>query len=81
MLETIFTVLGIVLAALYFGIMFGYYLASRIDCEPLRKFYCKLGWHCHSKDYQWDSFDGASAHCTCKWCGYKGMVDSQGNLF
>ena len=31
--------------------------------------------------YIYNEFDGASAHCTCKWCGYKGMVDSQGNLF
>lgn len=47
----------------------------------MQNFYCKIGWHCHSKDYQPNYFDGASAHCTCKWCGYKGMVDSQGNLF
>lgn len=47
----------------------------------LQKLYCKIGWHCHSKDYIYNSFDGASSHCTCKWCGYKGMVDSQGNLF
>lgn len=33
------------------------------------------------KDYESISFDGASVHCKCKWCGYEGMVDSQGNLF
>lgn len=49
--------------------------------KVLQKYYCKIGWHCHMKDYQFDSFDGLSEHCTCKWCGYKGMVDSQGNLF
>ncbi len=49
--------------------------------KPLQKLYCKIGWHCHMKDYIYDDFDGASLHCTCKWCGYKGMVDSQGNLF
>ena len=49
--------------------------------KPLQKFYCKIGWHCHMKDYQFDYSDGASSHCTCKWCGYSGMVDSQGNLF
>nr|DAY00857.1 MAG TPA: hypothetical protein [Caudoviricetes sp.] len=49
--------------------------------KPLQKFFCKIGWHCHKKDYIYNSFDGASAHCKCKWCGYKGMVDSQGNLF
>ena len=31
--------------------------------------------------YIYEEFDGASCHCKCKWCGYKGMVDSQGNLF
>lgn len=31
--------------------------------------------------YITESFDGASMHCKCKWCGYKGMVDNQGNLF
>ena len=49
--------------------------------KPLQKFFCKIGWHCHMKDYIHQSFDGASEHCKCKWCGYEGMVDSQGNLF
>lgn len=56
-----------------------YTLADHI--KSIQKFYCRIGWHCHSKDYIFDNFDGASEHCTCKWCGYKGMVDSQGNLF
>lgn len=56
-----------------------YSIADHI--KLLQKLYCKIGWHCHSKDYIYNSFDGASSHCTCKWCGYKGMVDSQGNLF
>ena len=47
----------------------------------LQKHYCKIGWHCHMKDYEQISFDGVSMHCKCKWCGYEGMVDSQGNLF
>lgn len=47
----------------------------------LQKIFCKIGWHCHKKDYIYQSFDGASVHCKCKWCGYNGMVDSQGNLF
>lgn len=49
--------------------------------KPLQKWYCKIGWHCHQKDCIYESFDGASCHCKCKWCGYRGMVDSQGNLF
>ena len=47
----------------------------------LQKIFCKIGWHCHSKDYIFEYNDGASNHCKCKWCGYNGMVDSQGNLF
>ena len=54
-------------------------LANKI--KWLQKFYCKIGWHCHSKDYKLIAFDGASFHCKCKWCGYEGLVDSQGNLF
>ena len=27
------------------------------------------------------SFDGCSNHGRCKYCGFLGMVDSQGNLF
>lgn len=56
-----------------------YPLADHI--KPIQKFYCKIGWHCHQKDYIYNEFDGASMHCRCKWCNYKGMVDSQGNLF
>ena len=59
--------------------LLGYLLANRV--KFLRKFYCKIGWHCHMGDYQPVKFDGASAHCKCKWCGYVGIVDSQGNLF
>jgi hypothetical protein len=27
------------------------------------------------------SNDGCSDHAECIYCGYKGMIDSQGNLF
>ena len=64
---------------LLFLLFVPYMLADYI--KPLQKFFCKIGWHCHQKDYITESFDGASMHCKCKWCGYKGMVDSQGNLF
>lgn len=30
---------------------------------------------------KYESFDGCSVHATCIYCGYKGMIDSQGNLF
>lgn len=47
----------------------------------LRPLYCKIGWHCYMHDYEFVSHDGASAHCKCKWCGFEGLVDSQGDLF
>ena len=65
--------------AILMMIMLLYLVADWI--KPLQKFYCKIGWHCRSKDYQFDYSDGVSAHCTCEWCGYHGMIDSQGNLF
>ena len=30
---------------------------------------------------EYTSHDGASFHARCKYCGYEGMIDSQGNLF
>lgn len=83
MIKSILIVLAIlgfvILCVWFFATMFLYIFADYI--KPIQKYYCKIGWHCHSKDYQFDYSDGASIHCTCKWCGYKGMVDSQGNLF
>ena len=49
--------------------------------KPIQKFYCEIiEWHCHSKDYQFLSANVVNTHCKCKWCGYEGIVDSQGNL-
>jgi hypothetical protein len=46
----------------------------------LAKIYlCRRGWH--SRNYDLSSHDGCSQHARCKWCGYEGMIDSQGNLF
>jgi len=45
----------------------------------IKKFLCKIGWHSFS--YVKTEFDGCSVHAKCKWCGYEGMIDSQGNLF
>lgn len=72
-------ILAVVLLVMFISLMFGYYIADIY--KPLQKLYCKIGWHCHMKDYIYESFDGTSEHCKCKWCGYNGMVDSQGNLF
>jgi len=40
----------------------------------------KLGWHSYPT-FDLTEHDGCSQHAKCKWCGYKGMIDSQGNLF
>jgi len=29
----------------------------------------------------YDGYDGCNAYATCRRCGKKGMIDSQGNLF
>lgn len=68
----------------------GYFLAIRI--RFLRKFYCKIGWHCHSHQYQvvfkhYTTYYGGipEIHTRCRyrciWCGYEGDVDSQGTLY
>lgn len=45
----------------------------------LRLFLCKeLAWHSYS---YFDGFDGFNAKATCKICGFRGLVDSQGGLF
>lgn len=36
-----------------------------------------MGWH----DCTSDGFDGASMTGTCRWCGAKCLMDSQGNWF
>lgn len=43
-----------------------------------KRFCCWMGWH---GPREATGFDGASVHARCKWCGYEGMIDSQGNLF
>ena len=44
----------------------------------LKQFICWIGWH-GTRTYT--SHDGCSQHAICNWCGYEGMIDSQGNLF
>lgn len=46
----------------------------------VRKTRCRIGWH-SAPNLDVTGFDGASIHARCRWCGYEGMIDSQGNLF
>jgi hypothetical protein len=45
----------------------------------LKKLLCKIGWH--SWTYEYISTNGVNIHARCQWCGYEGIIDSQGNLF
>lgn len=47
----------------------------------LKQFSCWAGWHSFFVGFNHIGFDGLSVHARCKWCGYTGMLDSQGNLF
>ena len=47
----------------------------------IKRLFCKIGWHSFPAGFEPISFDGCSEHARCKWCGYEGMIDSQGNLF
>ncbi len=53
--------------------------------EFMRKFYCDImKWHSKSyDDVHKDPKDPLQFlnFAQCKWCGYKGQIDSQGNLF
>lgn len=51
-----------------------------------KRFCCWVGWHSHSffranGGFITTGFDGCSVHAKCRWCGYRGLIDSQGNLF
>ena len=60
---------------LIFLLTIGYFLARYI--KILRKFYCHIGWHCPREEYKHLNLIDTQ----CSWCGYVGLVDSQGNLF
>jgi hypothetical protein len=44
----------------------------------IKAFFCYMGWHGPTTS---TGFDGCSVHAKCNWCEYKGLIDSQGNLF
>lgn len=50
----------------------------------IERMFCKIGWHSFLVGYDLvedDGHHGITNLYRCKWCGYVGMVDSQGNLF
>ena len=46
--------------------------------NPFKRFACWIGWH-GTRTHLY--MDGCSVHARCDWCGYKGMIDSNGDLF
>ena len=47
----------------------------------MKKFFCWIGWHSILIGFNYSNYDGYIQHAKCKWCGFEGMIDSQGNLF
>ena len=48
----------------------------------IKRFLCAIGFHSIFVGYDYaDEYHGFNAPMKCKWCGKKGLVDSQGNLF
>ena len=55
--------------------------AAAAHNKYLRKFFCKIGWHCYYDDYIFLDYDGKNYYCKCKWCSKEGILDDQGKLF
>ena len=57
--------------------------------KKLKEFCCWMKWHSfggyhilgHDSGYHILGHDGRSYIAKCRWCGFEGMVDSQGNFF
>lgn len=46
----------------------------------IKRFFCWVGWH--SWKYDITGVSGPNfANGRCRWCGYEGLVDTQGHLF
>ncbi len=54
---------------------------ENLSLRPTDKLINAIEWHSIFIGFKTNSFDGCSIHAECLWCGYKGMIDSQGNLF
>ncbi|KKK78497.1 hypothetical protein LCGC14_2842960 [marine sediment metagenome] len=52
--------------------------------NALKRFCCWIGWHSIFAGFDKSTpahSDGFLDYARCKWCGYTGQIDSQGNLF
>ncbi len=82
-MEVILLGLAYLFVALVALMLIGHLVLAMLKGSPrfLRPIWCKMTWHSWPVGFKHESFDGCSVHARCKWCGYKGMIDSQGNLF
>ncbi len=51
--------------------------------KMLKRFCCRIGWHSWPmyELVSHDGYHGIANKYKCRYCGYIGMIDSQGNLF
>jgi hypothetical protein len=58
---------------------------AKYNLKSAQKFCCSTGWHSYPNfiDVHKQSSDpcGFLTYAKCKYCGYEGQIDSQGNLF
>ena len=48
----------------------------------IKRILCHIGWHSFGYDLvEEDGYHGICNKYRCRWCGYIGMMDSQGNLW
>lgn len=73
-------IIWMVFLALFAAMFVGAALLSvlRLFLRPVGLVACRIGWHTVGERTE---HDDCSAHAKCRWCGYEGMIDSQGNLF
>lgn len=48
------------------------------------RFFCWMHWHSYgyeNYEYHCDDPNHIIIYAKCRWCGFEGQVDSQGNLF
>ena len=52
--------------------------------KRIKQFFCWIGWHSIGYECVHKKADDPLQFLTfarCRWCGFEGQVDSQGNLF
>jgi hypothetical protein len=50
-------------------------------CSRFKRFCCFVGWHGPLQNSDESDPTGFLSYAQCRWCGYKGQLDSHGQLF